>query len=607
MSGGSETANSGIRGGYSRRPASWIFVFAAVALLSIPTGVIAGDLDVGWISRHPEIPYVWGSLDPAREGWPVPGETVTWRAHVRNWHEESRLAVYRWRLDGRVVDYGWFRVAAGETAEIDLDWAWTFDRYSLTFEISPSVRHEEESHRNDSLTVFTDALAVGFWVEQSFHEFARRKMAEFDIGATSFEDWMQLVIRAFNDAAAIAIYPETPDGVLDRLRLQKVVVVPDGSLPLHPVDPEIAGPMPEESFDSRYPDIDDRTVDMQWGFPAKTVPWYEDDGLDSFLQSALIHELGHARYLVDVYGWWVVSDPPAYTIDIAPAPRRDVMGYLHHASIPGLMNQQWSWIDRHSAKALNLIAGQRATLGNYNGPENMGEYLNDLPTQNRVLITTRDGQPVRNARVRIYQASRPLEATLLYAASYDGAPDLTLETDGEGWIELGRNPFASGEPVIHDLDYSNATAIVQVETSDSTLYGYLESLWFNLAFWRGETEIAEHVLTVGGRVCSPISRPWPLSPILETNVESGEVVLEWLPVEDAERYEVWVSEDLSPPRLIGETTDTQFPVSVQGSAQWWVEAVFSDCPKTRSRMGRFSVDSVTHPVRRAARRVAPNR
>ena len=172
---------------------------------------------------------------------------------------------------------------------------------------------------------------------------------------------------------------------------------------------------------------------------------------------------------------------------------------------------------------------------------------------------------------------------------------------------LGRNPFASGEPVIHDLDYSNATAIVQVETADSTLYGYLESLWFNLAFWRGETEVAEHVLAVGGRVCSPIRRPWPVAPILETSVKSSDVVLEWLPVEDAERYEVWVSEDLSLPRLIGETTDVRMPASLHGNVQWWIEALFSDCPKTRSRMGRFSVDQEANSPRRAARRVAPNR
>ncbi|MFP5247020.1 MAG: hypothetical protein ACLGH0_10040, partial [Thermoanaerobaculia bacterium] len=45
----------------------------------------ADELTIGWISRTPELEFVWGSTNPTREGWPAAGSTVTWRAHVRNW------------------------------------------------------------------------------------------------------------------------------------------------------------------------------------------------------------------------------------------------------------------------------------------------------------------------------------------------------------------------------------------------------------------------------------------------------------------------------------------------------------------------------------------
>jgi len=66
---------------------------------------------------------------------------------------------------------------------------------------------------------------------------------------------------------ANAIYPETPKGVRDRVRLDKITVVPDGALPLVPltgIDQPGAG-------SSTHPNRNDRRVDMQWGFPAELL------------------------------------------------------------------------------------------------------------------------------------------------------------------------------------------------------------------------------------------------------------------------------------------------------------------------------------------------
>src|SRR5204863_8995744 len=104
--------------------------------------------------------------------------------------------------------------------------------------------------------------AVGFWVEESFYRFMRDHQQELPgIGSASFEDWGQRHIRKFNEMAALAVYPETPHGVLDRWRLQKVVIVPDGTLPIVPVDPK-------DGNGSSHPNDGDRTIDLSWGFRA---------------------------------------------------------------------------------------------------------------------------------------------------------------------------------------------------------------------------------------------------------------------------------------------------------------------------------------------------
>jgi hypothetical protein len=66
----------------------------------------AGDLTVGWISRHPEIDYVWNSSNPSREGWPADGEIVTWRANVRSWFDTEQRVAYVWYLDGQPIGRG---------------------------------------------------------------------------------------------------------------------------------------------------------------------------------------------------------------------------------------------------------------------------------------------------------------------------------------------------------------------------------------------------------------------------------------------------------------------------------------------------------------------
>ncbi len=122
-------------------------------LIEIPHPV-ADDLTVCCIRRLPEMDYVWGSSDPAVEGWPALGEQITWQAHIKNWSNMDLQNVnYVWLLDSALVDSGKVNFTAGSTATIDYQWNWTFDRHILEFVIDHNNIVSEDEEGNNNLSI----------------------------------------------------------------------------------------------------------------------------------------------------------------------------------------------------------------------------------------------------------------------------------------------------------------------------------------------------------------------------------------------------------------------------------------------------------------------
>ncbi|MEJ2538355.1 MAG: hypothetical protein P8048_15120, partial [Calditrichia bacterium] len=96
------------------------------------------DLTIKYIARLPRISYVWGSTNPAVEGWPAVNDPVTWRAVVKNWSDSTISDVsFKWVMDGQAVDSGFVTIPAGDTTFVDYPWNWTFDRHVLRFLLDP--------------------------------------------------------------------------------------------------------------------------------------------------------------------------------------------------------------------------------------------------------------------------------------------------------------------------------------------------------------------------------------------------------------------------------------------------------------------------------------
>jgi hypothetical protein len=417
-------------------------------------GSMRVELNAEWIQRLPEIDFVWGSTNPIRDGWPEIGQEVTWRAHVRNWSEQEVTSVaYTWLLNGEEVSSGTVDIPAFSGTTVDYPWNWTFDRNELEFVLEPPQGILDQT-TNNRLLIYTDALTIGFYLEKGFYD--------------SFEyrwvDWVQGEVRRWNGMLESAIYPETPNGVFDRVRIDKIVVVPDGTIET-----------------DACPDKNDLAVDMQWGFSTDAIDSYTDIVRNPQILNSLLHELGHARYLIDVYGFDVFhgfrgdsiaiqeNDQLIVGTEYLPSLGQIIGGgttgeRIYETHLTGLMStisdEDHGHMGRYSAAAMNLIAGQRAAFGNFNEPENIGVFMNDLPAENRLTLKDAAGQLLADADVTIYQ-SQP--NGFLYGKFFDDMPDLSFTADENGRVLLGRNPFDNAGPIVHDgLIGSNTVVIIRV-------------------------------------------------------------------------------------------------------------------------------------------------
>jgi hypothetical protein len=461
----------------------------------------SNDLSVCYIKRLPEIEYVWNSSSPDTEGWPEDGQQVTWRAYIKNWSNDPIESVsYTWQVNDQKYHEKVENIAPGEMFYVDLEWNWNPNRHVINFFIDSDYKIEEFSELNNSLTIYSDALALRFYVEQSLYDYFHEHQHKLNVGTNSWDDWAQhLHVTRWNKMMADAIYPETPLGVLDRFRLDSIIIVPDGSLPL-------AGGLPTNN-----PNQNDRVADLVWGFI-----WDEDNDFYSnhydtvnhnpfFFEGSLFHELGHARYLIDQYGFdlhhhktennILIEEDGELIVGTSYMPFIAGGEAIYYNKYKGMMGGGDYWVlGRHSAAALNLITGHRAICGNMNHPCNIAVYINDLPDENILTITDQRGNPLHGVSVSLFQ-SRP-QPGHWYGKIYKKTPDIELLSNDKGQVSLGRCPFSADGVVKLDYGVANVLLIVRLQYNNKIEYKFLEVTDFNLENWRGNTEIGNYTLQI---------------------------------------------------------------------------------------------------------------
>jgi photosystem II stability/assembly factor-like uncharacterized protein len=419
------------------------------------------DLDVVFVERDPlywryDIVYNPPGYNPQerpgtedRKQWPDPGETVTFTAHVINKGDSASGPFgWRWIFDGQVVDSGQeANLSAGAEFTAAYDWTWEteWDDHATAFEVDYDNAVQETCEANNKVEDPTNALSFKFHVEQTTYDWFNQHSN--GMGSQSWEDWAQLQVGFLNRLMADAVYPLTPEGALERVRLDSVEVHPDGTLP---------------DWGTHAPD--DWNWDGRWGFTRELI----DDGFyvehPEYLTGpewSLMHELGHQLGLIDLYQldiWDVSTDVYPGEIDFSCSRQ----GALMHTVGPYMCD--------HTARALNRNLHKRR--GYY------GDFLFDIPADNYLRILDGNRNPIESAEVSIWQA----QDRYIY-----NPPDYHGFTDAGGLFALGSAPFGDINVV-----GSNSVCLVRVDAYGQTDYEWYEILQFNLGYWSGQTDRFVH-------------------------------------------------------------------------------------------------------------------
>jgi hypothetical protein len=445
------------------------------------------DLDVLYVERLPRL-----NFDGPNGGWPLDGQRVVWRAHIKNWGEKSVTTGYRWTLDTVETGTGRITIPKGKEITVDLPWTWEKKRHDLAFEINPEKKIKELVGHNNKVEFATDAIAVGFYVDRSYADYFHNQQYQLGLDdSNSFADWGQRIIKHWNKMLRTARYPEFPQGALDRVRLDLVRVVPDQAVPFQGGD-----------WPTNFPNLEEKSVDLLWGFP------YKYDQMDKpidiepvkagiakqnlgvhwfFLDLALIHELNHARYLIDTYGMDVGSsapDPEKSNIKIRDDQGRPIIGLyigkegvVHYDHFEGDMGGPYEIYGPYEVMSWNRIAGQRAQGGNCNGTSNIGTFLQDIPKQFKIKFTGPNGEVLANDPVKVYW---PGPGEGWYTKIYDDTVDREFTTDSEGAITTDKFFFAEDGWILHTFGWSNALPIVRIDHQGKTYYIFLEVTEVNM-------------------------------------------------------------------------------------------------------------------------------
>lgn len=440
--------------------------------------------------------------DPSNDKhFPDQGETVYFKAHFVNHGGTASPAFgYKWYVDGKEIGSGTYaQLGPGQRSDTTVGWRWdnTIKSHRVTFILDPGNKIGELSESNNKVDEYTDALSLSIFVEQWWYDSISR--LKNSVGSYSFEDWLRWQLGEYKRRFSLAKYGLTPNGVTERVRVDRIVVVPCSESDLNRW--------------RLYMDTDPYLyqIDGRWQFVADRESLEEKRSLygdytSLFLKNydnGLFHELTHQLGIIDDYRFLKPNDPPNHNRIYVKDKKGNFVDPPNEVRCQGLMGgDDATTIDRgcvldvpedHAAYPLNLHKGFRR--GFY------GEYLYDVPEKNYIQILADDSKPLVGASVSLYQKAADTEII-------DDVPEHTGVTNLNGKIYLKNrqapsvttatghvlrsNPFGKISVV-----GENGAFIVKIAYGDQEEFRWLNLRPFNLAYWQGKKDSATYKIKTG--------------------------------------------------------------------------------------------------------------
>ena len=445
-----------------------------------------------------------GSADSKK--WPADGETVTYIAHVKNVGDAPAQGFFfRWivREVPGASSQASLTLLPGQEATFKLEKPFknlhTDHRLQpIAFRIEPTGPDANPS--NDCVEIQENALGIGIWVEQAFYEkFAQEPNLA---GSRAFEDWLQEQFRLWNGTFfPYSRFSFAPDGILERTRVARITIVPNGTL-------KGGAHLPNDAPTLIY--------DGEWGFEGSMAA----DGYIASVRRqadlALLHELSHQIGLIDLYNMNVDPSRPDGTagkVRLKADGSTPTRGFYDR--FPGLMGggdtrneamvpkayplpyEPWpdAFLDATSLEHTDLYAATDAfalnsLLGYRRGY--FGEFLYALPNVIVVRAVDLAGQPIRNAELEFFQMAQGVIP--------DAPPVFKVLTDANGTARLPARDTLEPEPFTTktgftlrpnpfgriDVVGSNGVFLVRARANGATEWAFLKLWQLVDAYARGQ-------------------------------------------------------------------------------------------------------------------------
>jgi hypothetical protein len=489
------------------------------------------DLSVTYIERTPEYErydnrdaytykeqngHTAGIMDkPGAAGtqkWPKDGEEVTYIAHVKNVGDAPAQGFSaQWVVresPGSVFDV-MKPLQPGEETTVSM--TKPFKNIHTDHRVQPlglkiNPVGPDAIAANDYLEIQEGALNLGIWVEKGFYDLMAQESNI--VGSRAFEDWVQGQFRIWNDVCMpFSRFSFAPEGALERTRVGRITIVPDGTLK---GGAHLPGDKPTLIYDG------------EWGFEGPEND-QERDGVLGYIKAvrqgkdgALLHEMSHQISLNDLYVMNVDPSMPDGTRgkvrlkengSVVTRGAYDRFGGMmgggdtrNESMLPGTYAYPQEPLDDPVLEAAELeptdlyaatdVAALNSALGYRRGY--FGEFMYDLPQP--ILVQALDGlgKPIPDAELTFFQMAG--------GEIPDKPAAFTLKTNSTGVVILPARETLEAEPfktltghVLKpnpfgriDVVGGNGVFMIRCTKNGATDWGWLKAWQMVDAFHRGQ-------------------------------------------------------------------------------------------------------------------------
>ncbi|MCZ6683234.1 MAG: hypothetical protein O7B26_08620, partial [Planctomycetota bacterium] len=456
---------------------------------------VGPDLTVAFIERLPRDPSWHGRVHtkgglPFLEGdagagklRPAPGDEVQFRIHVLNAGSAlSSEASCRVAIDGLDLKSASVPpLAPGRSHPVELTWPWSDSARSIQVVIESGVAAPEIVAWNNSFEEPVQGLGVTAIVARDRYDAFRIERNVVD--SFCFEDWFQYQLRSLNALMSESVYPSAPNGILERVRCDRILVVDDPVITAWPVDcASVArfGPLEE----------------------GETL-----NGTADHVDASLLQSIGRDLGLIDL---------SATDTTIRQCMVRDFSNsYVQRRHLfpwPGTMMYTVGGFtfSEQSAGHLNKIRGRPRGF--------RGDYLYQLPKTIVLEVQSNIGAALENVEVDVFQLMSDGEFAGAIVGADETSPLFSAVTDAKGRValpnidveshvtpngyELRPNPFGKIA-----LDGSNGLLMLRVRHRSAEEYHFVRLFDCNIAYLRGAQD--EYVHRIPTRFATPQAPPSP--------------------------------------------------------------------------------------------------